>query len=587
MTGLIPALLSLEAEAPLFRRGEVWIRAGQVRAAAARLSGRMAGNSGDVFVHTRSAAGLVAAILASATRGRRVLLPAHAQSAYLAEIGCAHAALLDDAVIALSADQEDAPQVFFDTALVQVQQKCIGRQVAEIAPDQSMRRPSSEKPAPPFSRGSLDGALGFFTSGSTSAPKLVETRLSCLEIQIAALDQLWGKQLGHVRGTVSHQHIYGLLFRVLWPLLSSRTADDEMALYWDELQSQLGPACTLISSPAHLTRLPPGEGPFADPPGLVFSSGQALPAEAAQACARAFGQAPIEVLGSTETGGIAWRRQDGTNTPWVPLPEVRVSAASDGALEVQAPGILAPGPQRTGDGVEMLADGRFHLRPRGDRIEKIDGKRVSLTRVEERLARLAQIEAIAVVTLPSRKHALAAIAVLTPEGEAQHAALGAFGLTRALRAACAGQLEPAERPKHWRFVPAMPTDAQGKRVLSTLRALFAPSDLLAPLDLQISHRGAHAAEIAFVLVPELCFFDGHFPQRPILPGIAQVHIAALLAQRLWQIELPSADLARVKFRHILQPNDAVRLLLVHDVTKQRLRFSFHLGAIEASLGEIG
>ena len=66
--------------------------------------------------------------------------------------------------------------------------------------------------------------LVIFTSGSTGQPKAIEKRLFQLQNEIAVLEQLWGKRLGssEILSTVSHQHIYGLLFRVLWPLSAGR-----------------------------------------------------------------------------------------------------------------------------------------------------------------------------------------------------------------------------------------------------------------------------------------------------------------------------------------------------------------------------
>src|SRR5262249_38864066 len=154
---------------------------------------------------------------------------------------------------------------------------------------------------------------------------------------------------------------------------------------------------------------------------------------------------------------------------------------------------------------------------------------------------------------------LGAVVVLTPAGEAKLAAQGAFRFSRALRRAAAERLEPAERPKYWRFVADLPSDAQGKRTLSALRALFDKADPLRPLELDVRNNSGAEAEIAFTLAPELAFFEGHFPERPILPGLAQVHIATLLAQRLWGASPSSSNLARVKFRRILVPHDAVVL----------------------------
>jgi acyl-coenzyme A synthetase/AMP-(fatty) acid ligase len=62
--------------------------------------------------------------------------------------------------------------------------------------------------------------------------------------------------------------------------------------------------------------------------------------------------------------------------------------------------------------------------------------------------------------------------VLTEAGAAELAALGTFRFTRQLRKRLSDGLEPAERPKRWRFVAAIPANSQGKRVLADLQKLF-------------------------------------------------------------------------------------------------------------------
>ncbi|MFA0544481.1 AMP-fatty acid ligase, partial [Vibrio sp. 10N.222.52.B7] len=64
--------------------------------------------------------------------------------------------------------------------------------------------------------------LTLFTSGSSGTPKAIDKTLEHLDIEIAQLDKNWGDLLkgNRVHSTVSHQHIYGLLFRILWPLCS-------------------------------------------------------------------------------------------------------------------------------------------------------------------------------------------------------------------------------------------------------------------------------------------------------------------------------------------------------------------------------
>ena len=155
----------------------------------------------------------------------------------------------------------------------------------------------------------------------------------------------------------------------------------------------------------------------------------------------------------------------------------------------------------------------------------------------------------------------------------------------------AGRLEPAERPKHWRFVRPIPTDSQGKRVQARLRELFraeAPADALKEaLACEILAIDEAEAQLSLLIDPALPWFRGHFPGRPILPGIAQAHIAALLARELWGSWPRGAGMVRVKFRRVLRPNDAVLLRLRRDEVLGRLEFSFRLGEIKASQGVIG
>ena len=99
------------------------------------------------------------------------------------------------------------------------------------------------------------------------------------------------------------------MFRILWPLSSRRTFAPTRIAYNEQLTT-LGPSpIVLVASPAHLKRLPETQDwqPLSSALRVVFSSGGPLPVDAGLAVKRLWGQAAIEVFGSTETGGIAWR----------------------------------------------------------------------------------------------------------------------------------------------------------------------------------------------------------------------------------------------------------------------------------------
>ena len=67
--------------------------------------------------------------------------------------------------------------------------------------------------------------LSLCTSGSSGEPKRIDKSLRQMANEVQALEQLWGADLGEacIIASVAAQHIYGLLFRVLWPLCAGRS----------------------------------------------------------------------------------------------------------------------------------------------------------------------------------------------------------------------------------------------------------------------------------------------------------------------------------------------------------------------------
>ncbi|MDP1627321.1 AMP-binding protein [Parvibaculum sp.] len=508
--------------------------AGSVRAAALSVAARLGAGEGPVMLYCGDAANFVAGLAGALIAEREVLLPGHAAPDYLREIGVANGAFVSDIRGA------DAIQVsVYETG-----------------------------PGPGIFPSSLEGRVGFFTSGSSGEPKLCMKAMDQLAAEVAVLRRQWGAPQGAVAGTVSHQHIYGLLFRVLWPLATGAIIFSQQLETWEAVAARLEPGGVIVSSPAHLARIPSAVR-LPHMPTAIFSSGGPLSLDAAENAAAQFGFTPIEVLGSTETGGVAWRRQTGANMPWTPMPEVEIRADETGALVVRSPFTGHDGFLSMGDAVEIADDGRFTLRGRLDRIVKIEGKRVSLPRVEEALKSLAGIADAAAIDLPARQGALGAVVVPTEEGETALATIGPFRFSRHLRSLLKSRLEPMEQPRFWRFVPRIPENAQGKRIAADLRALFSSPELP---QIDTSEIDGDDARFELRLQPELRWFEGHFPGQPILPGVAQLHIAAVLAEQTWGTVFDGREMSRIKFKRVMQPEERVSLTLRKD--RSRLDFKY-------------
>nr|WP_250207706.1 AMP-binding protein [Curvibacter sp. CHRR-16] len=333
-------------------------------------------------------------------------------------------------------------------------------------------------------------SVTLYTSGSTGSPKAIVKTLAQLSTEVGIFHALWGDGptdtlsgglLGKsVVGTAPHQHLYGLSFRVLWPLAAGVPTDGVTCTDPQMLLQRLavwGPS-VLISSPAQLSRWPDLMPIAALQPLLthVLSAGGALPASVAATLAQGWGQAPLEVYGSSETGAIAWRRQalqdvNDAHHPqaWNPLPGMQVQVDAEGALLLHSPLVEGPHPYRMDDAVELLPDQRFVLKGRLDRTIKLEEKRLSLPDMEAKLAQYPGVRAAAVVLLPATAGTRPVLgAVLQWESPT----LATLVLRQALRAYLDQYFDRVLLPRRWRFVDQLPYNERGKIPPAALLALF-------------------------------------------------------------------------------------------------------------------
>jgi acyl-coenzyme A synthetase/AMP-(fatty) acid ligase len=331
-----------------------------------------------------------------------------------------------------------------------------------------------DEPAPLTAVAADAARITFFTSGSSGTPKRVVRTLGMLEREVATIEAVHRPLVGRgpVLATVSHQHLYGLTFKLLWPLASGCPFDAATYELWETLVAALRPGAVVISSPAHLSRLGGLPAlPRSGKPTAVFSAGAPLSPEAAADTRHVLGCLPIEIFGSTETGAIATRRQEQGNESWTLLPGNVQCTDASGRLLVSSPYVT--GWTRTEDLVEPEPGG-FRFLGRADRVVKIEGKRVEFAEVESALAALHWVEVAAAVLLDGKPPKLAAAVVLTAEGRGKLAAMGHFRFSSRLLLRTMGTTqEPAAIPRRWRFISALPAQPMGKCHDASIAALFA------------------------------------------------------------------------------------------------------------------
>ena len=337
-------------------------------------------------------------------------------------------------------------------------------------------------------------SVAFRTSGSTSCPKTIVKTFESLAKEVAFHRSRLHIEPGTVfLSTIETDHMYGMLWRVMLPAAVKCRVDPEVILTPESLIEKMNAAQKVffVTTPSFLKRFCAYAELYDVPQNCVeiTTSGALLDAGTSAAAKRVFGIAPLEIFGSTETGGVAWRRQDGQEVgspgdralpqcggprrscDWTVFDPVKVRVDSEGRLVVSSPFSF----QRNfvmGDGVELSPDGRhFRLRGRKDRMVKIAEQRVSLPDMEERIRELDGIDDVALVALEGEKGPYLGAVIVPADGDVPPDGHDPRKIL-ALRKRLIPIFPKGAVPKRYRFAAELPRNAQGKVQASALRDLM-------------------------------------------------------------------------------------------------------------------
>lgn len=429
-------------------------------------------------------------------------------------------------------------------------------------------------------------ALQILTSGSSGEAKIIDKSWPQLIAETRALQSQWplhGSSTLTVLGSVSAQHMYGLPFRLLWPMCAGRPFVRRQVSRPEEVQELVRKhrPCVWITSPAMLRRL----GDRLDWPTLrdglqaIFSAGGPLPTATQQLVNNNLGLMITEIYGSSETGVVAWRQGD---VPWTVFPGVRFGTDERQALWVES-AWTGMRREQTAD-LATLTSAGFQLHGRLDRIIKLEEKRISLPMVEKALESHPFVDQAFVGQLPQANR-LTALIALTAVGIHALCNHGRQCLCTALRKHLAKRIDPIAIPRSWRFLKQLPWNAQGKLPRLEFERLAGPRPVM-PLIHCLPRQAEDAVTCTLDVPLDLAYFSGHFPSLPVVPGVAQIGWVCNIAREYLRPDLRVAGIDALKFRRLLRPGDQALLTMRWDASAQRLHFTISLAGQPCSSGRI-
>lgn len=401
--------------------------------------------------------------------------------------------------------------------------------------------------------------IEFHTSGSTGVPKTIIKTARQMQADATLLAQTFGATLSgasHWLHTVSRDHLYGCLWCNFLPQALDPSPRPQPIATPEELLlfAHPGANLVLITTPTFLETFLQREeaaqanGAFR----ALITSGALLKAPLARRIRTTLGICPLEILGSTETGSVAWRKQEDSPL-WNLFETISSGQTPDGRLVVDSPFCIKR-PYVMADAVAFESPRQFHLLGRTDRCVKIHEHLIALQTIEQALEQHPLVAEAHAVASDKAIPRIWTLVRLTPEGKSRLRHSTYAALIREINQSLPSTLPACARPRRMRFVEDFPRNAQGKLPReAALDILEGPQEPVA----ELLNKAADELSIELTWPPDALCFQGHFPGLPVLPGVIQLNTVQRLIERHFHLPPFSGTISRLKFSAPIGPGQTI------------------------------
>ena len=422
-----------------------------------------------------------------------------------------------------------------------------------------------------------NGWINFFTSGSTGTPKRIRKQFKMLVAEVAFHCENQKYLIDEktiMISSVAPYHMYGLLWRFLFPLASGIRADLDIVFTPEELQHKQSIYDNILfaTTPSFLDGITRYQNQYTFQNNCIgiYSSGSLLDTKTSQSAYNMFGVSPFEIFGSTETGGVASRQQiNGQN--WDIFAPVKVELTENQELLITSD-FSCKNPYLMSDMVQMVNERQFLLRGRSDRMVKIAEERVSLPEMEEKLCNYEFIEKSYVSTLNKNDRTIiCAMITLTDTGKRDIIQYGRHNFIFNLKQHLLKYFPNVVLPKKIRIVNDIPVNTQGKYIKADIATAFESNVAEPIMQNVIKTNSEFIADMVFL--GDSAYFTGHFVGCPVLPGVIQIHFVIYFIKKYFHITPNDYHILKLKFSNLILPNTMIHFELKR-ISENEFEFSY-------------
>ncbi|MCD7878795.1 MAG: AMP-binding protein, partial [Candidatus Gastranaerophilales bacterium] len=389
--------------------------------------------------------------------------------------------------------------------------------------------------------------INFFTSGTSSQPKCIKKTLFNLisEGTDVAKDLNIKEPKLIAASTTTMCHLFGMTFHLMFPLCNGHIINTDRIIYPDSINIK---NCFLVSTPVFLNSVERHLIEFKVPPKYIISAGAKLPNTTFEYLNK--NSNVIEIYGSSETGVIAHRESAKEDFLTV-FSKVNINKNFE-EIEVSSDYIYEKTIKIPDN---LIIDGnKVMVQNRTDRVLKVYEKRVSAEEIEQNLQNNKYIN-----NAYCFKHGekLACIVSLTEKGKDFIVQYGIIKLQKHLKQFI--RQYSSITPQKWHFSDEIPMLNTGKIDKAAIEHIFTVNcSFPVILDRKIQE---NEAVYKLFFFRQCNFFEGHFPNFPIVPGVAQLYLAGEFAKYAWGNNCSGGQLKKIKFTNIIEPDNIIYLNL--------------------------
>ena len=409
--------------------------------------------------------------------------------------------------------------------------------------------------------------VNIYTSGSSGSPKIIKKSLNNLIREAEVIGEEFGlknKDLT-IMSTTTMSHMFGLTLHLMVPLCNGLIINTQNVFYPENVDKE---NTVLVSTPTFLSSVPKFNIPFKICPKYIFTAGSKLDEHVYKYLEES--SKVIEIYGSSETGVIAHKSH--YNDDFKLFRNVNIKLKND-CVEVLCDYIYEK-KATVNDNIE-LNNRTLNIKNRTDRLFKIYEKRVCADELEKNLKTCAFVENCYIT---KNNDKLACLCALSKSGKEYFLENGISELTKKLKHYIANYSEVI--PQKWKFIDKIPMTKTGK-TNKTVAEHFFDVNLSLPVILD-RELGENSITYKIFFYNQCNFFNGHFPEFKLVPGVLQLYLAKEFANIHFNLSLGQGQWKRIKFSNIIEPDSIVNLRL--EYSKKQVLYEFYSDSKKYSSG---